>query len=227
MKINRPRTTVQRKVALDTAQKMVDETIQENIPFSKNTLNNLKIAQKEYSLLVSNQNSALSKQTGSTKETDDAIDIAVMFERDYLDAILKGIKRKTFDLSVKPLYNLELNRKKLPLINSANLVTFWGENIKDGYDAQVAKGQRVVTFPTMEEVLEKANDVTAKKSLASNFKLEYIKTEIAIREAKKAIDRLILKMWNECETFFNDGNRAEMRQKCKLWGVKYMVIKKK
>lgn len=221
--INRPRTNAQREAALRNAKTRKDSVPPPAIiPFMPSTITKLDIFQPAYRSKYNAVIIAKNQQTTISANVAEARKLAIYHEQDFIDNLNKAIRRGLFAATVRSLYNIDNNDSNLPYIGSESDIITWGENINLGETTRLATpGEVPVTFPSLPEVLAAVSGFSSLNLLQANAKDTLNSAQEALEADNAEADKLILKLWNEIETAFNEGDRASMRSRAREWGVVY------
>jgi hypothetical protein len=165
---------------------------------------------------------ALQSQTSLTAQVVEARSLASLYIRHFVENMFNAIKRGVFENNVKAFYQIDLSSNVLPQVNTDEKIHFWAKNIAEGEAARIAAGGLPIQFPSIAEV----------NAATGNFKdlnLQQSLAKDAFDEAQEALsilnpdaDKLILRIWNEVEATYNEGNIPSMRRKARQWGVVYV-----
>lgn len=194
------------------------------IPYTATTITRIDTFQPQYRLKFQAVTLAKKAQTDLSPLIADALQKAVWYQLDFIEALNKAIRRGEFTASDRTLYHLDANDSTLPRITTESDVTTWGENINDGETARIAGGGAPITFPSLAQVntaVAAFNTLNAQQAVA---KMLYDTAQEELEVLNPEADKLILKMWNETETAFDEGDKPSMRRKCREWGVVYVPI---
>ncbi|MGE0636330.1 MAG: carboxypeptidase regulatory-like domain-containing protein [Bacteroidia bacterium] len=222
--INRPITNAQRDAALRNAKTRKDSIpAPPEIPFMPGTITKLDIFQPAYHGKYLAVSTAKNVQTSLTGQIAQVRKLAIYYEQDFIDNLNKGIRRGLIEASRRSLYQLDVNDNTLPYIGSENDITTWGQNIADGEAARLAiPGEVPVTFPSAGEVSTAVGNFVSINLNQANAKDNLNIAQEALESENIEADKLILKLWNEIETAFNEGNKPSMRNRAREWGVVYV-----
>lgn len=166
---------------------------------------------------------ALTSQSGLTNQIKTAKILAGFFVADMIDALQNAIRRGTFDASVRGLYGLPVTEALRPEIITEQQVLDWGERVHDGETARIAAGGAPITFPSLAQVDAAVNAFKTLNLNQAAAKTTYDNAQEALAADNVEADKLILKMWNEMEAAFDEGNKPSVRRKCREWGVVYVA----
>lgn len=192
------------------------------IPITGNTSARLDVFYPLYKSKILSAEAALQLQFTLTGQIKDAKPLAEYLISDFYDALQRAIRRGLFNESVRTLYGLAATDTTLPTLNSEADVKFWGEKAADGETARIAAGGAPITFPSIAEVNTAVNSFKNLNVQQANAKIAFDTAQEAIAAQNPEADKLILKMWNEIETTFDEGDKASMRRKAREWGVIYV-----
>jgi hypothetical protein len=192
------------------------------IPYSAPTMAKLDLVYPVYKLKVEAMETALQAQTSVSGSLKDKTQMAIWLISDFFSALQSAIRRKKFEPSVRAFYGLAVSDDKIPRIKAEADITFWGDKAATGEAARIAAGGSPISFPTIAEVTTAVTDFTTPNQAQEDAKFAYDSAQEAVEAENPEVDKLILKMWNETETAFDEGNKPSMRRKARQWGVVYV-----
>lgn len=145
-----------------------------------------------------------------------------MYTRDFLDNIIKAVKRGEYPVSALAMYGLAVENPKLPKMDTEQQILQAAENCVSGEAERIAAGGTALPMPTIAQV-------TAKKTLFANAIQARDAADYDLNIAQEALnalnpeaDGIILKTWDEAETKYNEEAIESRRDKCRPWGVVYV-----
>lgn len=192
------------------------------IPYSSGTISKLDTFYPAYKLKVLTLEAALQTQTSVTATVKDTKQLAIWFISDFFSALQSAIRRKTFNPSVRAFYGLAVNDEKIPTLKTEADILFWGDKAAAGETARIAAGGVPITFPNIAEVNTAVTNFTNPNLAQANAKEAYDAAQEALQADRAEAEKLVLKMWNETEAAFDEGDKASMRRKAREWGVVYV-----
>ena len=209
--------------ALSIAKEMKDAVPPPSIiPFTVNTISRLDILYPLYKGKIEAAEAALQLQITLGEQIKAAKPQAEYLISDFFDALQRAIRRGVFDASVRTFYGLAANDGTIPPARTEADVSYWGGKAASGEAARIAAGGAPITFPGIAEVNTAVNNFKNLNVQQANAKITYETAQEAIAAQNPEVDKLILKMWNEIETTFDEGDKPSMRQKAREWGVIYV-----
>jgi hypothetical protein len=218
-----PQSNVSRYQAVDKAKQMKDTLPPPVvIPFTAATIARIDALHPLYKVKMDAVDAALQAQLDEGAQSTTTRTQAEYFITDFYSALQRAIRRGTFDASVRPLYGLNGNDATLPNLKTEADITHWGQQADTGEAARILAGGAAISFPSMAEVnmvLVNFNTINMKQA---NAKLAYDAAQEDLAAQNAEADLLVLKMWNETETAFDEGDKPSMRRKAREWGVTYV-----
>ena len=165
---------------------------------------------------------ALSLQAGVTSLVDTAKALAKMFTSHFIQVFNFGVARSVYPKADRAYYQLDVNSEALQPLGTEQEILLWGGRIKPGDLARVAAGGAAMSNPTSTEVSAKVLDFKNKNDDQANKKTAYDHSQEAINTLHDEADKVIKKIWDEVETFYNEEEPASKRRKAREWGVVYV-----
>ncbi len=208
--------------ALKAVKDRKDVTAPADVPLTANTITRFDTFFPQYKTKYLAVQTALAGQSILTNQIKTAKITAGYFVADFIDALQNAIRRGTFDASVRALYGLPVGAPHRPPLHTEQEILDWGERVHDGETARIAAGGAPISFPSLADV---DGAVGAFKTLNLNqaaAKTVYDNAQEALEAMNEDCDKLILKMWNEMEAAFDEGDKPSVRRKCREWGVVYI-----
>jgi len=217
-----PDSNLKRIKALSAAKERLNLTPAANIPLSAATQAKLNMQQPLYltkSNLVAN---ALQAQTSLTAQVVEARTLASLFINHFVETMFNAIKRGLFENNIKAFYQIDLSSNVLPKLNTYQNIHLWAKNITIGEKARTEAGGLPIQFPSIAEVNTATNNFLKLNTQQSLAKDAYDNAQQDLNALNNDADKLILKIWNELDAAFNEGDRPSMRRKTRQWGVVYV-----
>ncbi len=192
------------------------------IPYSSGTITRLDMFYPAYKLKVEAKQAALQAQTYLSILISEKRQMARLNTNHFFQAMQNAVRRKIFKPSVRTFYGLPASSGSVPIMRSEADIEFWGDKAATGEAARIAAGGVPITFPSIAEVTAAVTDFKNANLLQANAKEAFDLAQEAVEADTSKCDKLILKMWNETETAFDEGNKPSTRRKAREWGVVYV-----
>jgi hypothetical protein len=217
-----PRTDEERNAALTAAK-----TKKDSVPAAQNILTppttlRLDTQQPVFAQKMVERGVALSNQTGSTAPLTQLKERARMFISHFIQAFNNGIERGMFTANTRGFYQLDVNSKAVPPLDTEEKIITWGDRLVAGDPLRVATGGAAMAMPTITEVGVELAAFKTENTLQSNLKGAYDLAQEAVEALRPDADSLIVRLWNEIETAYSEEAPASKRRKSREWGVVYI-----
>jgi hypothetical protein len=162
--------------------------------------------------------------TNATVEKFAAQDLARMWTSHYYQALNNAIDRGEYPASVRQFFLIDVSDNAVPEMNSEEKVETWGKRVTTGETAMIAAGFTAVALPTAANVKLKVDDFMTKRIDQSNLMDATDLAEGAVQALNVEADKVIRKVWDEVETYYNEDGVENMRNNAAEWGVIYITV---
>jgi len=217
-----PNSDETRLIALNGAKTKKDNTPSPDIVIRPATIARLDADQPVYASNMQARGTALAGQSTATDTKFAAQERARMFVSHFIQAFNNGVDRGLFPRAHRAFYGLDVNSGSVPEINSEPLLTLWGQRLIDGDPLRIAAGGAPMAMPAIAEVITEYTAFLNANIAQSTAKDAYDNAQEAVSDLEIATDKLILRIWDEVETAFNDEPISSKRRKSREWGVVYI-----
>jgi len=217
-----PLSDEQRIRALNRAKGKVDSSPDAGFILMPKTITRLNTTQPIFANNMTKRGSALKEQATATLLARKAKEKLRILVSHFIQVFNKGVERGVFQQSHRAFYQLDINSNKVPLLRTENEILRWGKHIIDGDASRVAGGGAPMAMPYTSEVTNAYNDFNTKRSDKSLKKDAYDNAQEDVSDMRKQVDKLILRVWDEVETAFNEEEPSSKRRKAREWGVLYV-----
>ncbi len=141
----------------------------------------------------------------------------------FIQVFNLGVARGKYPAAHRSYYNLPVDSSALPDLTKDSDLLLWGNYLVGGDALRVAAGGAAMANPEIMEV-----DI-AKTSFSTLFTAQSTNKDAldVAQESLEAIldetDKVIKKVWDELETFYNEETDESRRENCREWGVVYVT----
>ena len=139
----------------------------------------------------------------------------------YYTVLNCGIELGLIPRADRAYYDIDINNDRQPVINTDAELILCGQQVIDGDAKRVLAGGIAMAFPTIAEYTVVFNACKTEISNFADSKLVVLKAEAARKGLKAGVNKIIVRVWNEVETFHSELNASAMRAASRLFGVKY------
>ncbi len=217
-----PNSNPSRYNALRTVTERIAVTPPAQVPLTGGTQARLALFFPDYKTKYLAVESGLTAQGNFTTQVKTAKQQSIYFASDFIDAMQNAVRRGTLDASVRALYGLPISKPVRPEILTEQDILDWGDQIHEGETARITAGGAPITYPSLLEVDTAVSNFRNINLQQANAKDTYDIAQQTLDGVNGEADKLILKIWNEIETAFDEGNKPSMRRRAREWGVKYV-----
>ncbi len=139
----------------------------------------------------------------------------------YFSTLNCGIELESIPRAARAYYDLDISNDRQPVINNDANLLLCGQRVIDGDAKRVLAGGISMAFPTIAEYTVVFNACKASISAFTASKLAVMEAESARKSHKKSVKNIIVRVWNEVETYYSELEASAMRSASRLFGVKY------
>ncbi len=219
-----PNTVEGRILALTTAKEKEAHLLPGIIIISALTKTRLLAICSSYLAAELAVSTATSASTLSTRNKNEAQTLARMWSSHYYQALNNGIERAVYAPEVRSFYSLAVSSDAVPPMDSEDKVKLWGGRVTTGEAALILAGGTGVLFPTEPQVKIRVTDYVSKLTLQSSAVDATDSAEETLNGLNDEADKVIKKVWDEVETYYNEETAESMRANAREWGVKYSSL---
>ncbi len=186
------------------------------------TIVRLDVIQPEFKSGMQERGNALVAQSSSTSQVDTARDEAKLYISHFIQVFNLGVKRNVYPASARAYYQLDVNSDAVPSLSTEADILIWGQRLQDGDVSRTGAGGAAMSNPTIAEVNAKVADFNTKNQAQGLKKTAFDNAQEAVAGMRPEADKVIKKVWDEVETFYNEEPAPSMRRRAREWGVVYV-----
>ncbi|MBI4947776.1 MAG: hypothetical protein HY840_15400 [Bacteroidetes bacterium] len=216
-----PNSDESRNLALTAAKTKKDNTVPASIVITPNTVVRLDSTQPLLFSAMQTRANTLQAQSAATLLKNTTEKQAKMFISHFIQAFNNGVDRGIFPAAHRAFYQLDVSSSSVPDMDTEALLLLWGQRLITGDAARIAAGGTAMAMPSIAQVTVPYNSFKAANIAQSTAKDAYDNAQETVSDMRINVDNLILRIWDEVETAFNDEEIASKRRKAKEWGVVY------
>ena len=186
------------------------------------TISRLDIIAVAYGKAYKEIDDALVDATKANAIKDAAQTDLFLFASHYIMVMNLAIKRNEIPVQDRAYYELDVNSDALPYMDSEDALKQVGENIVDGDAKRVAAGGVPMSNPTAAQVKDRLTRFSDTLSKASQTTDTLDTKREALDNLNAEADEVILKVWDEVESYYNNEPTESKRANAREWGVTYI-----
>ena len=221
-----PDSDVKRADTLTKTKEKQASTAPADSPLTAKTLLRLTAAQPLFAQKIAAREAALQAQGECTTLKTAAQDKTRTYISHYFQSFNNGIVRGLFPASHRAFYGIDLTDSSVPTLTTETNVLHWGSKIGTGDAARITAGGAPMAMPTADEVADEYTILLGLNTQQSTLKDAYDNAQEGVANMRLDVDNLILRIWDEVETAFDDETPSSKRRKAREWGVVYQSTQK-
>lgn len=195
------------------------------LSYSQSTFSKVELFINSFESAMAHYKSAYNSQVERGKEYVRLAKKAKLYVSHFIQVLNMAIARGEFQPSIREVYGMELDEKRIPMLNTESELLEWGKKIIDGETLRLQKGQTPISNPTIAVVKVRFQQFV---EAYNNQKILQQNTQRQLHELnalRGKADEIILSIWNEVEASFADLPDEERRKKAGEYGIVYVFRK--
>lgn len=140
----------------------------------------------------------------------------------YIQVLNMYIDAGTFPTSYRACFKIAVNSGAVPDQQTEDDIQQLGLNIIEGAPAMIAQGGTALPYPALADLTAAYTALVAAQQDQSNKIDQATKDEENLSAQTEKNKKVILKVWDEVETFYNEEEIESKRANAREWGVVYM-----
>jgi hypothetical protein len=169
------------------------------------------------------RDTALSNRVSATGVVVSSQSDVSMLSRHFFMVFNFGVERGKYTPAQRLNFHLPETSDALPDMASEDNLILWAQRIVDGDVIRVAAGGAPMSNPTAAEVGTALTAFQVAKNDQTLKEAVYKASLDVINAARPEAEAVILKVWDETETFYNELPAPAKRDKGRLWGITYIT----
>jgi hypothetical protein len=166
---------------------------------------------------------SIASKTGATAVVDSTQVTLAMFVSHFFQVFNFGVARGKYLNTDRAFFHLPIDSSVLPNMDSEANLLLCSNRIIVGDAARVTAGGAAMSNPSAAEVGAALIAFQAAKNDQDVKEAAYKATLLVLNGLRPEADAVILKVWDETESFYNELPAPAMRDKGRLWGIRYIT----
>lgn len=216
-----PRTNIARSIALEAAKRKSDSINPADHILTPNSISRLNNFYVLYKNASEARTAALGAQTSATDAANQNRNNTRTYLSHFIQVFNLGVERKKYVAEHRSFYGLGINNNAVPPLSAEADILLWGNNLIKGDAERLLASGAPMDNPNITEVVTVYNKMLLSIDQQSTQKDAYDKAQEALDALNTEADKLILRIWNEIDTAYDDLEAPSRRRKAREWGVVY------
>ena len=219
-----PETIDMRQEALSLAKNKLDSLPAGTNPLTAATTTRLNATVTDFLAKVQAVATAAFAYNGNTVLKESTQATCLMFTSHFIQVFNLGVKRGVYTAAQRDFFNLPIGSDALPDMVKASDLLMWCTRLVDGDALRITAGGAAMSNPTTAQLDTTLTAFTNAFNAHSNFKDALDLAQEALEGILDEADKVIKKVWDELETFYNEESDESRRDNCREWGVVYVTV---
>ncbi len=223
-----PTTDKARLRALETAINKVNEVDEQDIPFAKHFIGELKNTKTRFENLLKHYEWNIQQQSENNNPHKTSMETARMYLSHFIQVFYLACERKEIGEGIKFYGKLCELEGKLPPLNTSDEIIEWGEIIVEGEQNRIRQGGNPIYCPSIAVVKCKLEDYKDVAIFQQNLKRNTARALDKMQELRKSTNDFIAQLWTEIESQIEKevASPEQKREKAEEYGIVYVLRRK-
>lgn len=147
-----------------------------------------------------------------------------MLNSHFVQVFNLGVERSVFTKEARAFYQIDINSATVPDMGTEALLLQVGSDLVTGDATRLAAGGAAMAMPSIDDVTKAYNNFDG-VSMPHSAALDAFDTaQEALDALNDEADKVIKKVWDEVETYYNEEDAASQRDNAREWGVIYVLV---
>jgi hypothetical protein len=220
-----PNTDASRLRALRKASQMGKDLPPFKLAFSQGTFQKVQSFLSLFERSVQDHKRTFNQQVLKNKDYQQIQRKARMYISHFIQVMNMAIARGELSAITRTYYGFKEDDTRIPALITEQDVLKWGENILQGEAKRTMKGLSPITNPTCAVVKVWYENFKEVSNNQKTMQKSNVKSVGELNEMRRQADGIILQVWNEVESKFNELPEEMKRKKAVEYGIAYVFRK--
>ncbi len=220
-----PNTDSARIRAMRNAQDMGSRQTPGELAFSQSTLMQIRTFLPVFEQAVNNQRNYQNSQAERNKKFQDVTRKTRLYLSHFIQVMNMAVARGEMKPDIREAYGLKNTDKRVPDLNTEKDLILWGKRIIEGEESRLASGASPVTNPTIARVKVHFQEFMRVWQDQQHYHDIFQKAHQKVTNLRKDADQLIVDLWNQIESHFEELKPDDARENASKYGIKYVYRK--
>lgn len=217
-----PNTDKARIRAMEAALAKGKTTMSHQLAYSYLTAQDLQLIYPELSAAYIKLTRAKESQLSKSRAYAKLYNKAKLYVSHFMQVLNFAIAREELKPEVREFYGLKASSKTIPILTKEEHLFKWGRKLIDGDAKRIASGGQPLYNPTIAMVRVYYEQFEEAYTTRKALQKQTGDASGGMLKIRKKADQIILKIWDEVETFFKDLPEEEKRKEAAKYGVVYV-----
>ena len=196
-----------------------------DLAFSQKLFLELQSFLPQYEQAISQYNFSKDRQANYGKLLGDQFKATRLYVSHFIQVLNFCIIRGEIKAEVRKLYGFDIDEKSVPELGTEQQLLQVGKCVIEGEEKRGMTGGSRIYNPSIAMVKIKYEKFVEYYNNHKNLLVTTQKMHEKVTDLRAAADRIILKVWNEIEAYFDQLEGDDKRMKCASYGIVYLLRK--
>jgi len=220
-----PNTDNARSKALQTALSKGKELPPFKLAFTQKSLQKTQAFLTRFEKAIILHKQAQSRQVKNNKEYQKVLKKARLFISHFIQVMNMAITRSELPASTRISFGIKEDDKALPVLVSEKDIIYCGNKLLEGESLRVLQGQTPITNPTIAVVKVRYEQFLEAHRFQQILKEKNNRALEKLSAHRDEANEIILNIWNEVESSYEDLPDNLKRERAKEYGLVYIYRK--
>lgn len=220
-----PNTDNARLKALQTALSKGKEIPPFKLAFTQKSFQKTQAFLTRFEKAILLHKQSQSRQIKNNKEYQKVLKKAKLFISHFIQVMNMAITRSELPASTRISFGFNEDDKALPMLVSEKDIIYWGKKLLDGESFRTLQRQTPITNPTIAVVKVRYEQFLEAHRFQQILKERNNRALEKLSALRDEADEIILNIWNEVESSYNDLPDNLKRERAKEYGLAYIYRK--
>jgi hypothetical protein len=196
-----------------------------DLAFSQKLFLELQSFLPQYEQAISQYNFSKERQAKYGKLLGDQFKVTRLYVSHFIQVLNFCIIRGEIKAEARKLYGFDIDEKSVPELGTEQQLLQVGKCVIEGEEKRGMTGGSRIYNPSIAMVKIKYEKFVEYYNNHKNLLVTTQKMHEKVTDLRAAADRIILKIWNEIEAYFDNLESDDKRMKCANYGIVYLLRK--
>lgn len=193
-----------------------------NTVLTQATINRLNAIFPLYQQAVQLINQRKSESEAATAAKNKAQKQLKLWLSEFLDSAIKCVRLGIMAASDLSLYGLEAGNPTLPDMDTEQELLTAAEMAMAGEQTRINNGGTPIALPVVADIKTRYDEFVKTLGIRNLAKQALDDAQESAKALNPEAEKVVKKIWDESETFYNEESDESRRANCRPWGVVYI-----
>ncbi len=188
---------------------------------SYKTLNEARVLLRKFKGAVEQFRYSYTAQADANRKYQALLKTARLYISHFIQVLNFAVLRSEVRKEHKLFYGLEPDDFTVPDLSSERHLLVWGERLIEGERERIAHRGAPIYNPTIAKVKVHFDIFKEAYHEQQSYKLNTLRSQSGMDDLRAEVDRVILDLWNQVESYYQHLPAEERLTRCRAYGIVY------